>query len=87
MKSLSSKAAALAVAVAAALGLAACGGSGHVFSPAPAGDSPSGTTSDAFFTAVSKLVANTPDDTEADQAAFEAAVATAPDDTEPQPLG
>lgn len=87
MKSSTSKAAAIAVSVAAAIGLAGCGGSGHVFSPAPPADSPAGTTTDAFFTAVSKLVANTPDDTEADQAAFDAAVATAPDDTEPQPLG
>lgn len=87
MKSSTSKAAVIAVAVAAAIGMAGCGGSGHVFSPAPAGDSPTGTTTDSFFTAVSKLVANAPDDAEADQAAFDAAVATAPDDTEPQPLG
>jgi hypothetical protein len=32
-------------------------------------------------------VANSPDDTDADQTAFDAAVATTPEDTEPQPLG
>ena len=87
MKSSTSMAGAIAVAAAAAIGLAGCGGSGHVFSSTPAGDSPAGATTDAFFTAVSKLVANAPDDTEADQTAFDAAVATSPDDTEPQPLG
>jgi hypothetical protein len=75
-------------ALAAAVGLAGCGGSssnlGSLITP---GDTPTGATTDAFFAAVSKLVANTPDDSEADQSAFDAAVATAPDDTEPQPLG
>lgn len=87
MKSSTSIALVSAAAVAAAIGLAGCGGSGHVFSSTPASDSPGGTTTDAFVTAVSKLVANAPDDTEADQTAFDAAVATAPEDTEPQPLG
>lgn len=75
------------VAVAAAIGLAGCGGSGRLFDSTPVADSPAAPAVDAFFTAVSKLVANAPDDAEADQTAFDAAVATAPDDTEPQPLG
>jgi hypothetical protein len=74
-------------ALAAAVGLAGCGGSSNLSSIITPGDNTTQTSTDAFFTAVSKLVANTPDDTEADQSAFEAAVATAPDDTEPQPLG
>lgn len=39
----------------------------------------------AFYTAVSALAANSPDDTE--PGVIETAAATAPEDSEPQPLG
>jgi hypothetical protein len=91
MKYSASKAAAIAVTVAAAFGLAACGGGDkHVYGGFPAEPAPApapGPVVDSFFAALLKIVANAPDDTEPDQAAFDALVVTSPDDTEPVPLG
>jgi len=80
-------ASAIAVALLGAASLVACGSGDYIPPPAPA-PAPTPTPApvvDAFYTAVSALVANSPEDTEA--GAIEATVATAPEDTEPQPLG
>ena len=71
---------AIAVALLAAAGLAACGGhslyGGDDATPAP--------VVDAYVTAVTTTLATSQDDTE--PGAIDSFVATAPDDTEPQPL-
>lgn len=71
---------AIAVALLAAAGLAACGG----HSLYGGDDNPPAPVIDPYFTAVSAMVASSPDDTE--PGPIETMVATAPDDTEPQPL-
>jgi hypothetical protein len=87
------RATAIAVAVIAAIGLTACGGGDkHVYGGFPAEPAPVPAPApvpvvDSFFAALLKIVANTPDDTEADQSGFDALVATSPDNTEPEPLG
>lgn len=93
MKSSISTAATIAVAAAAAIGLSACGGGDqHVYGGFPAEPAPTPAPApvpvvDAFFASLLKIVANAPDDTEPDQAAFDALVVTSPDNTEPEPLG
>jgi hypothetical protein len=81
--------AALAVALIAAVGLAACGGSEtHTYpdtTPAPTPAPAPGPMIDAFFTAVMNFVAASSDATE--PASIEAIVATSPENTEPEPLG
>jgi hypothetical protein len=74
--------AAVAVALLGAAGLAACGSGTYVPTPDPVTPAP---TVDAFFTAVSGIVASSPEDTE--PVAIEAQTATTPEDSEPQPLG
>jgi hypothetical protein len=78
-------AAAIAVALLGAASLVACGSGDYHPPPAPAPTPTPAPLVDAFYTAVSALVANSPEDTE--PGAIEATVATAPEDTEPQPLG
>ena len=85
------RATAIAVAVVAAIGLTACGGGDkHVYGGFPAEPVPTPAPApviDSFFAALLKIVAAAPEDTEADQPAFDALVATSPEDTEPEPLG
>ena len=71
----------IAVALLAAAGLTACGG--HFFNGGGDNETPMPVV-DAYFTAVSALLASSPDDTE--PVAIDSIAATAPEDTEPQPL-
>jgi ABC-type uncharacterized transport system auxiliary subunit len=76
-------AAAIAVALLAAAGLAGCGSSGNDnVTSTPTTPVP---VIDAFFAAVSGIVSASADATEGNT--IEAIVATLPEDTEPEPLG
>jgi hypothetical protein len=83
----------VALTVLAAMSLTACGSDGDDYrapdTPAPA-PVPTPTPTpvpmiDAFFAAISALIATSPDDTEP-SATVESIVATSPEDTEPQPV-
>ena len=71
---------AIAVALLAAASLTACGG----HSLFGGDDDPPAPVVDPYVTAVSAILASSPDDTE--PSPIDSMVATAPDDTEPQPL-
>ena len=87
------RAAAIAVTLLAAASLVACGGDGEDFrapdapvpTPTPAPTPAPVPMIDAFFAAVSALIATSPEDTEP-SATVESIVATSPEDTEPVPL-
>lgn len=72
----------IAVALLGAASLVGCGSG--TYHPAPEPEPPAPAV-DAFFAAVSTLVATSPDD--AEPVATESNVATAPEDSEPKPLG
>ena len=81
-------AAAIAVALLGAASLVACGSGDYHASLPPEGPAPAPTpvpVVDAFFAAVSAMLAPSPED--AEPGAVESIVATAPEDAEPQPLG
>ena len=85
-------AAAIAVALLGAASLVACGSGDYHASLPPEGPAPAPAPTptpvpvvDAFFAAVSAMLATSPEDTE--PGAVESIVATAPEDAEPQPLG
>lgn len=91
MKLSTSRGAAVAVALVAAIGLAGCGGSDDYHAsntPAPPAPTPVPTPTpvvDAFYAAVLAMIGTSPDDTE--PGGIDTIVATSPEDTEPQPLG
>ncbi|WLI91336.1 hypothetical protein Q4S45_09525 [Massilia sp. R2A-15] len=80
-----SKLSAIAVAVLAAAGLAACGGTETTIFPVP---DPTQTTpaADAFFSVVSGIVSTTSEDG-LPKDPIDTIVATAPEDTQPEPVG